>query len=124
MISDQGVCYFFAKKPHFFCYLLYGSSIFMLFFNFDPQQNHGIVTSSCMHYFFCQGGEVKLSDKSVLPVMKKEGKGKGKLTISPWIKNGRANSFSIFFYFILFSNLFFEHIKCLSIGAILEDREM
>ena len=31
--------------------------------------------------FFVEGGEVKHSDESVLPVTKKEGKGKGKQTI-------------------------------------------
>ena len=37
--------------------------------------------------FFCRGREVKHSDESD----KKEGKGKGKWTIGPWMKNGRTN---------------------------------
>ena len=60
--------------------------MFMLFY-LDPLQNHAIVMSGCMHYIFGQGREVKHFDKSVLPVMKKEGKGKGKWTIGPWMKN-------------------------------------
>ena len=37
-------------------------------------------------YFFLRG-----KGESVLPVMKKEGKGKGKWTIGPRMKNGREN---------------------------------
>ena len=49
------------------------------------------MTSRCVHYIFCRGREFKLYDESVLPVMKKERKGKGKWTIGPWMKNGRAS---------------------------------
>ena len=52
--------------------------MFMLFFYLDPLQNDIIVTSRCVHLIFSQGTEVKHSDKSVLPVTKKEGNGKGK----------------------------------------------
>ena len=58
------------------------------FFYLDPLQNNAIVTSRCMHYIFFRGGKVKHSDESVLPVTKKEGKGKGKWTIGPRMKNG------------------------------------
>ena len=69
----------------FFLGLLKGrSSMFMLFFYFDPLQNHAIVKSWCLHYIFCWGGEV-------LPVKKKEEKGKGKWTNGLGMKNGRPN---------------------------------
>ena len=42
------------------------------------KQNQAMVTSQCIHNIFCRGREVKHSDESVLPVTKKEGKGKGK----------------------------------------------
>ena len=50
--------------------------------------------SGCMHFIFCRGREVKLIDKSFLPVTEKEGKGKGKekWSIGPRMKNGRANA--------------------------------
>ena len=48
----------------------------MLFY-FDPLQKHATVR-----------GEVKNLDESVLPVTKKEGKGKRKRTIGPRMKNG------------------------------------
>ena len=64
--------------------------MFMLFY-LDPLQNQAIMTSRCMHYIFCRGGDVKHSDESVLPVMKKEGKGKGKWIIGHRVKNGRPN---------------------------------
>ena len=44
-----------------------------------------------MHYIFCFGRDVKQADESVLPVTKKEGKGKGKWTIGPRMKNECAN---------------------------------
>ena len=47
--------------------------------------------SRCMHHIFCWGEEVKRSDENVLPVMKKERKGKGKRTINPRMENGSAN---------------------------------
>ena len=59
--------------------------MFMLFL-LRPPKNHAIVTSVSMHYIFCQGRELKHSVESVLPVMKKEGKGKGKWTIGPRMK--------------------------------------
>ena len=62
----------------------------MLFFYLDPLQNHAIEASPCMHYIFVQGGKVKHSNESVLPVLKKEGKGKGLWTIAPRMKNGRV----------------------------------
>ena len=67
------------------------SSMFMLFY-LDPLQNDTIMTSRCMHYIFCQGRELQLTNESVLPVMKKEGKGKGKWTMGPKMKNGHANA--------------------------------
>ena len=63
----------------------------LCFFYLDLLQNDAIVTSRCMHYIFCRGREVKLYDESVLLVTKKERKGKGKWTIGPRMKNGRAN---------------------------------
>ena len=56
---------------------VYSISMFMLFL-LSPLQNHAIMTSRCMYYIFFRGGKVEHSDDSVLPVMKKEGKGKGK----------------------------------------------
>ena len=66
------------------------NSMFMIFL-LNPLQNPAIVTSQCKHYIFCQGREIRQADACVLPVMKKEGKGKGKWTIGPRMKNGRAN---------------------------------
>ena len=63
----------------------------MLFYYLAPLQNDRILTSQCMHFIFCQGREVKLTEESVLPVTEKEVKGKGKWSIGPRIKNGRTN---------------------------------
>ena len=49
------------------------------------------MTSRCMHDIFFRGRELKHSKESVLPVMKKEGNGKGKWTIGPRMKHGSAN---------------------------------
>ena len=67
-----------------------------MIFYVDPVQNDPIVMSQCMHFIFCQGREVKLSEKSVQPVTEKERKGKGKWTIGPRKKNGCANLCSFF----------------------------
>ena len=56
-----------------------------------PGYRYVTMHAQCMHNIFCWGGEVKHSDESVLPVTKKEGKGKGKWTIGPRMKNGRTN---------------------------------
>ena len=68
-------------------------TMFMLFLLRPPTKPCYLefLTSQCLHYFFCRGREVKQADESVLPVMKKEGKGEGKWTIGPRIKNGCEN---------------------------------
>ena len=71
------------------CYLLV---VCLCFFYLDPLQNQAIMTSRFMTYIFCWGREVKQADKSVQPVKKKEGKGKGKWTIDPRMKNGCAKA--------------------------------
>ena len=42
------------------------------FFYLDPLQNDAIMTSQCMHFNFCRGREVKITNESVLPVTEKE----------------------------------------------------
>ena len=63
----------------------------MLIFNLDPAQNHAILTLRCVHFTFCGGRELMINDERVLPVTKKERKGKGKWTIGPRMKNRCAN---------------------------------
>ena len=46
--------------------------------------------SQCVHFIFCRERELKLTNKSVIPVIEKERKGKGKWSIGPSMKNGRT----------------------------------
>ena len=53
------------------------------FFYLDLLQNDAIVPSQSMHYIFCRGRELKLYDKSVLPVMIKRKEGTGEMDYRP-----------------------------------------
>ena len=80
--------FFFAKCLTFNIF----SSIFMLFLLRPPSKwCYHDVTMHAVHFL----RDFKLYDESVLPVTKKEWKGKGKWTIGPWMKNGQANPCSI-----------------------------
>ena len=72
---------FFSHKVVWFC-----------FFLLRPPTKPGYRDVTMHAQYFFWGRELKHSNKSVLPVSKKEWMGKGKWTIGPRMKNGRANS--------------------------------